>query len=1052
MQQYEDSDADDDSAYGLSTCEISSVLVRTKWLAHRFFDACDSDRAFKANAHALAIVPPLTMSAIGTFDVELLGTPGLRLLIVTAGSSEEELFDPEALVDRASMAMENMHLPGSIDYDRQAWELKRALNMVAVVASGRRHELHDELQTTSQHLACARSSLGPTEQGRARITAGLRFLRCAYTWLRRGGIEPEPAPEIGFNETHLVMEHEVQDAHEVAVTSMLLRTCDMSKLQELTSMAEMMAERSMADRISIPKSTASAVASEATPWLYLVQALLTIIQPPPAFYFKSGWQLPVLSIDDLFDLELLKGRAREVVAKQCDDAAPFPMRSLDDRAPLISLLHIETIAAAILDHVDPREHFAFKMTCRRFRAAQMSTWTPPGRGSRPPERGSNLTTRTSFGLFVERDRPELMEWAISVGAPWPTGRVRLRLKLNYKNVVNVSTDLTELDSPRWHLFTELRMERELTTPTNALTGMNSAWTGARRRIVSLCAAAGSLAMLRWARSLPVPCPWDEEEFSSWDEEEFPSLPSRPCELAAGGGHLATLEWLREQHPTLPWGNTLAVAASGGHERVFEWALAAGAGNIRNQSVLLAAGQGGSFPILHHVWAAGGHELADLRLSVSVVAETVESGDASTISWLFEEVLPPHKWPAVEREHFGWVASIWSGAAARGRLAVLQTLHEIGFVKPQEGMHSHILLHASNGTFNHVREDLRAHLHSTLCSRFETSQKFGTMLNGKRARREDAAAAEALEWLHAHLGLARTPDTHLAGTEASLLAAAKGSLRCLQWLHVMGWVVDARVGCVAASRGRVEMLEWLDHVGCPFDERTWHIASRRARKWLEAHGCCYAADADREFIEKSLVHHALYEELRNYVLEAIPRLATAQFGDQAMAPGGRIGLLRWARDELWSSVTEKLDDLTRHGGDPSTGRIVYGGNQPPWPSTLPRRLAPLDVMDEAVSYALAMWACIGDALDKAIKAAGLKLGPHTFDEVRSILARVEGVGDSLRGGHPTEFAASTRLRRATVVALQWWVREVRARHWNVTRANLMQWARTAGRVHIRSPSW
>jgi hypothetical protein len=95
-----------------------------------------------------------------------------------------------------------------------------------------------------------------------------------------------------------------------------------------------------------------------------------------------------------------------------------------------------------------------------------------------------------------------MEWAISVGAPWPTGGVRLRLKLNYKNVVNVSTDLTELNLPRWHLFTELRMERELTTPTNALTGMNSAWTGARRRIVSLCAAAGSLAMLRWARSLP----------------------------------------------------------------------------------------------------------------------------------------------------------------------------------------------------------------------------------------------------------------------------------------------------------------------------------------------------------------------------------------------------------------------------------------------------------------------------------------------------------------------------------------------------------------------
>jgi hypothetical protein len=54
----------------------------------------------------------------------------------------------------------------------------------------------------------------------------------------------------------------------------------------------------------------------------------------------------------------------------------------------------------------------------------MSTWTPPGRGSSPPERGSNLTTRTSFGLFVERDRPELMEWAISVGAPWPTGGVR----------------------------------------------------------------------------------------------------------------------------------------------------------------------------------------------------------------------------------------------------------------------------------------------------------------------------------------------------------------------------------------------------------------------------------------------------------------------------------------------------------------------------------------------------------------------------------------------------------------------------------------------------
>ena len=93
-----------------------------------------------------------------------------------------------------------------------------------------------------------------------------------------------------------------------------------------------------------------------------------------------------------------------------------------------------------------------------------------------------------------------------------------------------------------------------------------------------------------------------------------------------------------------------------------------------------------------------------------------------------------------------------------------------------------------------------------------------------------------------------------------------------------------------------------------------------------------------------------------------------------------------------------------------------------------------MIDEAVSHTLAMWACIGDALDKATKAAGVELGPH-FDEVRSMLARVEGVG-SRSGGHlemgnPTEFAGSMRLRRATVVALQWW-------------------ARTAGQVHIRSP--
>ena len=72
---------------------------------------------------------------------------------------------------------------------------------------------------------------------------------------------------------------------------------------------------------------------------------------------------------------------------------------------------------------------------------------------------------------------------------------------------------------------------------------------------SAAAGGGHLAVLQWLRQQQPPCPWDE-----W-----------ACRAAARAGHLAVLQWLRQQQPPCPWDEEAChYAAEGGHLAMLQW--------------------------------------------------------------------------------------------------------------------------------------------------------------------------------------------------------------------------------------------------------------------------------------------------------------------------------------------------------------------------------------------------------------------------------------------------------------------------------------------------
>lgn len=78
------------------------------------------------------------------------------------------------------------------------------------------------------------------------------------------------------------------------------------------------------------------------------------------------------------------------------------------------------------------------------------------------------------------------------------------------------------------------------------------------RLCQRAALDGRTDVIKWLRSGPNPCPWDE-----WI-----------CALAARGGHLETLQWLRAQNHPCCWDEmTCAEAAREGHFEILKWVRA-----------------------------------------------------------------------------------------------------------------------------------------------------------------------------------------------------------------------------------------------------------------------------------------------------------------------------------------------------------------------------------------------------------------------------------------------------------------------------------------------
>ena len=150
----------------------------------------------------------------------------------------------------------------------------------------------------------------------------------------------------------------------------------------------------------------------------------------------------------------------------------------------------EGIAAALLAHVAPAEWLAFKCVCRHFRRALALV------------HGSETATRTPLAALVAQCRPVLMDWALSMGLPWPAHPARVVLNLAVRAEGGAAGEAGEageagapLPQPRPCCCVLARLDPVLLSERG---GGSEGWpSSARLRFMDLAAGAACITMLRW---------------------------------------------------------------------------------------------------------------------------------------------------------------------------------------------------------------------------------------------------------------------------------------------------------------------------------------------------------------------------------------------------------------------------------------------------------------------------------------------------------------------------------------------------------------------------
>ena len=620
----------------------------------------------------------------------------------------------------------------------------------------------------------------------------------------------------------------------------------------------------------------------------------------------------MLTLDGCFDLDALRCRARLAAARLAGgagaagmDSAPLPARAADERGLAGLLAGSEGVASTLVSNIPPCERYAFKLTCRHFRAALVT-------------HSASTLTRTSLRAIVDGG-PSYARWAASRGGlPWPLAGIHVALELC-------------LDKDRWAadaqtlrrrpagIEASLTLEPRRADCTRLL--QRTQWLGSAPRgtlslmtvheqLTSAAARHGNLALLRWAAS------------------EHCRLSAATAIAAASGGQVAVLRWLLAQGCLMDH-RCVRAAALHGQRDAFEWAMTAGlcaASQLSSQSALAADAVAGGLPaVVERVLPGAGLPEAAQRSLTHLAASR---GHVAVLE-LLRAQQPP----------VAWDGSCWLGACANSQLYALDALEEGGCpLTLADG--DRPLLRAPWSLYDSAasgRDDPDtafafiehtpwmqpgavvsawdaepSHEHSDPLQRIGVEQ-YSRPRVAIRTAAQDAAAVAVLEKLRVCDRFELPASRGEASSHTCELAAATGSVQVLQWLHAHGWRIGPRTSLFAAQRGSIPMLSFLHSVGCPFDELTFRVACggqdcirpTPVAQWLAEHGCP-SVDVRREYIEARMLDDAKAEELS----DAMPHLIAAE-----MARRGRP--LTWRTAD---TLEKMLDHEYGSGGARSDGGL------------------------------------------------------------------------------------------------------------------------------------
>lgn len=518
-----------------------------------------------------------------------------------------------------------------------------------------------------------------------------------------------------------------------------------------------------------------------------------------------------------------------------------------------------------------------------------------------------------------------------MGAPWPLPGVHVSLHLQF-------------DTDRWSYDVATRRRRSAgitaaldLTPRRAdpsrktrsiyNVGGGGGWSldNVREKLPKLAAKHGNLGLLQWAAAQHCPLTMDV------------------AVAAASHGHVAILQWLRAQACMSDmWRqggfmseNVVLSAAEHGHASAFEWALRGGLWDpngtvvddpfavrlpfrrrteqadtlFHDQKMLAACIKGGSVVILRlllddyladrdmDVVAQQGEPIQCRLMSIAAAA-----GHVHVLEWMRNRA-PPCEWNEL----------CWRRAAARAEPQLLDVLCAGNCPAPASIVHK-IYRDVACGVPSdnpdvHFDERLwrlppDIESHSDPVVRIFTHNT-STDIRGRcssiapRTKAADEAAAVCLDRL-LNSGLFPLPTDRGVDFDADdgshdrklphacELAAASGSVRCLEWLHTHGWHIGRRAAHFAAAAGSLPVLRYLHSVGFAFDLMTWRWAkySRDAEygpwideepvtPWLEARGCP-VIDLKREKVEKKILEREIDDEISE-VMPGLIAQALAQLG-------------------------------------------------------------------------------------------------------------------------------------------------------------------------------